>query len=331
MNKHGLVELEGILSKFKFRYLTICGIGLVSIVSAGYFHLVNDGLSGGVIPTSRAMLSLSEIFLRDVGFAFIIAMGISIGIEAQAREEERSASEAMRKQIALDVFLGVFSRRLPKKYVDRVSETHLFPLVLREELYAELTIAAIPPSVLKIGNLDGQKYVSLSTVYKYYIRNISTSSYTYNLSLTEYVYSEKYTKHFGIVSVRIGDKVFEFLKDIADIESYGSELTYSRDPESGVINLQVPITIDQDGSVYVEMEVRAIKDRNGNEVTWSIMPTTSGMFVLQSTIPGFEVDFSTGTPLSVISRRDDMVIARIDGPLLKNDSVAVWWWPTGVD
>jgi hypothetical protein len=233
------------------RYVAISAAAIVCLGTSVYLDLVSHGVLRGPILTPIEILDATASFTRELGFALIIALMISVGIEAQARAEDVANAEAMRKMIAIDVFKGVLSSRLPREYADRVVELHLYPLVIREHLEATIHVDRLPTGLAKQLGARSRNLRLLHSTYRYRLRNLSTGSHVHNLVMSIPRRSGDLADLSRLVSARIGDRQCspDELVAAGSVDQAESSTVYSWE-----------IPLQTDGTVQVEIETVIVKE-----------------------------------------------------------------------
>ena len=301
------------------RYVAVLILAAVCLLLSCYLDVVRHGSWQGPIETPEVLLEAAEGFLRELGFALIIAWMISIGIETHARQEDGKRAESLRRLVAVDVFKGVFSYRLPRKYVDRVVELHLFPSVIRERLDLSMRLRRIDDAEASSWSIRKENFLVLEQKVAYLIRNTSTGAYRHAIRIDLPTHTGKRRQAAQVRSLRVGSN------DLALNEIEAGSLSDSIE-NSRSYQWQVPLGPDQ--AVEVEIETQLLKEVSDAEVWASFLPTMAATFNFRSDVAGLRFGArSTSQVLQAQDQPPDRVSLKWTsaGPTLKGESVVFWW------
>lgn len=277
----------------------------------------------------KTLASLS----KEVGFALLIAFFISTGIERQARERheraEREARESeaeavstARAEIARDVFHGVFGLQHDRGYVNTVIENILQRPIVREHYSVEMTVSALSPEEVDMLGVGAEQFVKVHSICEYSFLNISTTEADFDIGF--------------ILPVRVGPKLRDFARvntvALDGVSKTELEITSAQQPGEGEPTKEYrwPWKLQKDGRVSVLVSSTILKERSDNEVWRNIHPTIGGAeFKLRMELPDMEVGLRNITAAERIERYSNLPGGEsawtIDGPILPNESVVVWW------
>jgi protein-S-isoprenylcysteine O-methyltransferase Ste14 len=277
----------------------------------------------------KTLASLS----KEVGFALLIAFFISTGIERQARERhervEREAREseaeavsAARAEIARDVFHGVFGLQHDRGYVNTVIEHILQRPVVRENYSVEMTVSRLTKAEMALLKVGPKQFVKVHSVCEYSFLNISTKEATFDVNF--------------ILPVRAGQRLRDFARvntvRLDGIELPEAEITEAEQEPNGAPTKVYcwPRTLPKDGRISVLVSSTILKELSDNEVWRNMHPTIGGAeFKLRMEVPDMEVGIRNITAAKLIDRYAGLPGGEsawtIDGPILPNESIVLWW------
>lgn len=282
-----------------------------------YFQVLRTANGSSVIFNGKSLVSL----LKELAFALFIAWLIIISIETQARNADRQTAEELRKQIAHDVFKGVFSRDLPSTYVDTVITAALKPNLIRE--YWAISYILGPLTAPK--DLNEQQHADESVVLT---RRISWRfKNTTDRKVVEDVHffmpnSQRSGFISGITKFKYGSSNGELVDKIDELVSSSTD-----EQNSYVWRLE----LEARQTVECLIEDRMIKDLSDNEIFSSYYPALRAEVTCDVRLPGLNVGITgrTATPLVEVHQGDDGTSGRGEtaGAILPNDSITFWWRP----
>lgn len=265
----------------------------------------------------HVLVSLSN----EIGFALLIAWGVAAGIEKQAREREEDNQQRARDRIASDVIHAVYGLQHDADYVKTVIDKTLQSKIVRQQMDLDYTVEPLTKDEEQALGVEQGRFVKMTMISRYAFKNVSKQA-------------EEFTVKYGIAA-RFGPKIREFarikqirLDNVAVPESdvIDSEKTK---PEDAYKSYEFERIIQAEALLHVLVEAVSIKELSDNEVWGSYHPTVKGVnFVAHVRIPGarFGVRHLTASPANMIYKTASGDGAwRIDGPILPNDSLVLWW------
>jgi hypothetical protein len=298
------------------RNVTIGGLALILLlVAVGLEHPYlstngGDGSFHSVIFHSSSVTAL----MKELSFALIIALVITLGIEHESRQHDVRNADEMRKRIAADVFAGVFSRRLDKKYVDLVISRHLQPRLIRPQATMSWTLRPHPPTKGDPSGVDPGSLIELHSTFDFTLENVTHETY-FDCIPFRTASGNSFNR---VISAHIGDKVLTT-----------EEIEACRDGNTKTLAYSFPVSIPPGGTVNIRVESVTLKDLSSNEVWGGFHPTLATDFTITCSVPGisFGVLARTSSPVELVGAQDTWKRWRIDGPILKDESITVWWSP----
>ena len=281
-----------------------------------YFHF-SDTEWSSVVFSGSSLVSL----LKELSFALFIAWLIIISIETQTRKADQETADRLRRDIATDVFKGVFSRDLPSSYVNTVISTSLQPTLLRDFVDIGYTIEA-PNERDRIALGDSaENMLVLCRRLAFRLRNVSARRVEEEIKFFM-AYREDAPQVTGLTKFRTGPDNRNLEDRVADLRALrvGGDIEYVWHLSLGVGE-----------SAEFVVEDRQLKEMVENEIWSSFHPTMQADITLNVKVAGLEIGLvdRTATPVVEVHRADDDTSARweMDGPLLPHDSFTLWWQP----
>lgn len=257
---------------------------------------------------------------KEIAFALLIALLIILGIETESKRADQESADRLRREIALEVFKGVFSRQLPRSYVDLVISRNLMPPLLRKNLQVDYVIDEVPIETCTELKIPPGKYVLLKSRAEFCITNPNLKTVEETLSVRNPRLPRPEGSLSKVEKFMIGDSR-QALVDQLGIVQY-EEL---RDQTVHGILLK----LGPNESKYVAVQTTLLKEISDNHIWGSFHPTLRTDISVSVRVPGITTGFrfSTATPGSLVHQSDDGSFSRweVDGPTLPNDSFVLWW------
>lgn len=279
-----------------------------------YFHLNNSTWKSVVFSEDSAVT-----LAKELAFALIIALIISIGIESESRKSDLENADKLRKDIASDVFKGVFGRWYPPEYIDKVVSTQLTHNVIRKQLQIHFEISlqkrhededrsALPPTKLLLYSKFRSKY-------------ICTSARPVRETLQMHIpiagnQAENISKLLNF-KIKRGAETQEPSLQQADVDG-------GRD-----YFLDIDLRPKEEFELYFETVL--LKEFSDAEIWSTQYPTLQSDITF--TVRDGRIQFglfarTASTPELLYTSLDKSHAEwRIGGPILVNDSITVWWRP----
>jgi hypothetical protein len=258
---------------------------------------------------------------KEIGFALLIAWGVSAGIERRARERDEENAEQTRGRIARDVVHAVYGLNHDANYVRTVIETNLHSKIVREFYDCEYTIEPLSPAEEKALGAPPGRLLRFTQVSKYSFLNVSGADVAFDV---------KYS-----LPARFGQK----LRDFAGVQAISFDGKWQERPEVDKHQTSQPDDSYKSycwprvvpGHQKLEVVVRAvsIKELSDNEIWGSYHATYKGMdLVVHVKAPGVRYGLRALTATEVkkvYDTKEGDARWEIVGPILPNDSVTFWW------
>ena len=301
------------------RYLAVFSAAILCLLLSIYFDLVLHGWQSGPIVVSDMVLESSEGFFRELGFAFIIAWMISVGIEEHARSEDGRRADDLRRIIAEDVFKGVFSRQLPRKYIDRVAEVHLYAPVIRDNMRMHMVLIPLDEDQEDEWHLPKTRFSILRNTYEYELVNASAGPIRYPLNIMFPIRRERAEAASRLIEIAINGTL---LTD----EEREAALKISEGNEGRQYLFNIDMASGQ--RVAIRSVTQLLKEIGDGEVWISLIPTLSLELKFENRIPRSISGMRySGGP---IQPEDEYLDGRVKeysirSAILKGESLQVWW------
>lgn len=289
---------------------------LVAITQTTWFVYLTKNLE----VEYKGFIEVGSGLFKEIGFAFIIAWGVSNFIDRKARERDEEATKKERDGIANDVIHAVFGLQHDGNYVRKVVEHTLQPRVVRERFQAEYTLENLTEQEEQdLGVLPG-RFIKLRMVSIYSLINVSSQKVVHKIK-------------YGI-AVRHG-KLRDFARVtsgcIAGVPLSAEELLQSSqtDIEDGYKSYSWERELKPKEKLDVLVEAVTLKELSDNEIWGSFLPTIHGLEfkgrVHVKRVAAFGVRARTASPLAEMRRGVDGGDWKINGPVLPSESLVFWW------
>ncbi len=282
-----------------------------------YFHEAGADWKS-IVFNKESLVGLS----RELAFALIIALIITVGIESESRRADRESAERLRRDIAADVFRGVFSRVFTADYVDKVIAVNLEPGVVRKSIQIHYIIEEPNRKELTDLGLDPEDFVQLRTRVRYRLANISARPIDENIRVATGAVSNVRGALARLVSMKIGKGSEALVEKERETKSF--------EHQSGK-GFSYEVNLDPGEEVEVAIETLAVKEDSDNEIWGTYYPTLQGDVTLTVRRAGLVTGLNarTATAATELFTSDDGSAFRwqINGPMLANDSLTLWWQP----
>lgn len=260
-------------------------------------------------------------FMKEWGFAFVIAWAISYLIDKQAKEREHEAHTESNKQMAENVVHAVFGLQHAIPYVRKVVERTLKSEVVREHYQTHYSITSLTPDEVQKYGLQPDRFVKLTQRSKYSFRNVSAQTVNFVVRYAIAVRGGTLQDAAGVTYVTIGGKRIPdgALKRSMKIVGDGYK-AYAWDTK---------INPGAKNSLEILVEAVSFKELSDTEVWGNYHPTYEGMdMTVRIDVPDiarFGIRALTATEPECLFRNDLEAQWVIRGPILPNDSVVFWW------
>jgi hypothetical protein len=126
MEGWGFAQFAG--SARRFRAIITCLIGLLLVFLTGYAAQIVELVSA---PIFKSALGVLNDFIREVGFALVVAVIIWTVFEYFARAENDAMWKERTEELSENIFYGLHRRRLPRAYFNLANEVVLSPVFVR--------------------------------------------------------------------------------------------------------------------------------------------------------------------------------------------------------
>lgn len=290
---------------------------LVTAVAAEHpFFLSHSTAGHSAIFNLHALAAL----LKEIAFALLIALVISIGIERQARDADAKLAAEQRQRIAEDVFRGVFSNELPPNYVEQVIRTTLKPNVIRHYVRSLDTLSRVtePEEIHPSGRLG--PLLQYHRVISSSIENISAETVRHTLRISLPIFSPDLARWVRLKRFVVGGRAF----GEADVE--GMRATDERESR---VTYSYDVDLRPREPIEVLWETTHLKELSDSEVYGSALPTMRWELAVRFDEPNmiFDARNNGASPARRIFEDSSRGAAQwvVDGPMLPNESIIVWW------
>lgn len=297
---------EGFFSSFlsDFWPWHILLLSVILIIISGSIQITED--------ENLPFYSILSESLKSLGYSLVIAVILAATIDRRARRAEQEMHVAMRRDIAKDVFHGVFETNLPKSYVNAVISQNLNVNIIRHNLQI---IEDHNPLYLEHGLV-----LQCNRTVKFEIESVSTRDIIENLRYYFPILDNNLRDRVKIHQLIVDGQVFRH-SDIDDSRSV--------DLERGAVLYQWPIVLHPGQKIRIQFKSTHFKNLTDVETWATLYPTIGFELIVRSRLPLRILAINPRTAHKELhgqSTPEEGVGAwRIDGPILPNESVSYWW------
>ncbi|HRH20833.1 MAG TPA: hypothetical protein PLE81_09385 [Brevundimonas sp.] len=306
-------------------------LGIILILASGVGEHPAMGLLGTAEHTvepegsvsERAELALRDwhtwlAFTRELGFALIIAWGVSSFIDARVRAREKRESDRVRDQLNAAVVHGVFKLLHDENYVECVVEKTLLARIIRRKLVIDYWIDALTEEEEKKFSITSGRLVKFTQRLSCSFENVSQDLLQHTIKAGLAVRSGKLAEGCFLEEVSI-DGVLN-----------RDEIDKACTSEDGYKTYRWLRTIEPGKPIEVVIKAVSLKELSDTEVWGNYHPVYDGVDLnVRNSVPeiiNFGIRNLTAT--HVVKELEDGVRAArwsFRGPILPNDSVVFWW------
>ncbi len=300
-----------VLSMKEFNEYHVAALAVILLITAAVF-----GISSQISPESSSNSFWIEVVIditKSLGLSLIIALALAFTIDKRAREAESELAENMRREIAKDVFRGVFETNLPTTYLNAVIRQNLNVGLFREKLQIIEDYHSY-----KLENFG--EILRCRRVLRFELINVSHRESFDPIRTFFPIRHPRLAEETRVTSVRVGDR----LKSLSEIDE-GRIV----DGDGGAVRYEWPLTLAAGERADIEIETIHFKERSDSEIWSTVYPTIGFELILRMDIGLRTLGFKARTAHHVVSERSDPQYGtgtwRIEGPILPNETVTYWW------
>jgi hypothetical protein len=271
--------------------------------------------------------------LSEVAYALIIAVAISVGIEAASRRELESTVKAQLDkhaanleginsqlvktvdQIGRDVYLAVFKRRIPDAILDEIELGILTTNFARTDHRAVLRLEVVSARQLN-PKIPSARVVSVNDRSTYKVKNISHGPRTFEIRcLLNKAGSEELAKHTAVKKVNVSGNPFSIDDvEIEDTEKFQRYTYKVRDVPAG-------------NTIEVETEFNYIRNLDDFEI-WRSAIASDGMTLtihLPREVKEWDVYSIHRVPVKTDTKSARFGVFELQHAVLPHQGMAIWW------
>lgn len=296
--------------------LWLLALGFVALATVVLVEHLSDGAPSKVFSLYTAM-SLG----KEVGFALLIAWGVSAGIEKQARARDLENAEKTRGRIAQDVVHALYGLQHNNNYVRKVIERTLQPHVVRDRFECDYTLCPLSADEIASLGVDPTRFVKLTLLSRYTFMNVSTQAIEFDVRYALAARFGKALRDFATIKqVKIDGA------RLSEAEILAAQQTTEADAYKGY---KWTRSIPGGGRLSVMIEAVSIKELSDNEIWGNYHATYRGMqLTVHVRVPGLKYgirDLTSTKATQIYESETGDACWTIDGPILPNESVTLWW------
>lgn len=266
-------------------------------------------------------------FLRELGFAGIVAVVVALTIERAAKDRQVSEVQDQLHKISESVFEAVLKRNLPATITDKVFDTVLNKEVIRKQSTIQFKFSELPDTAPE----GRENYLVLNVIHTYVIENVSKQTHRFPLR---------------VFSPKPRDTRFAALLDLPTVTVDGTKLS-EEEMQAGTREIDDlgferrflhPVVILAGQSIKISTTSCLLKERSDNEIFTSLVSTEK---------LDVEVEFNLSEQLSwhVDALHDAKALEPTDkrapkppyslpklsfkptGVILPYQGIVIWWRP----
>lgn len=262
------------------------------------------------------------LFLKELGFALIIAFFIAEGIERVARSQHNREVLHQMNEIKRNVFKAIFQRNHDRRMVETVTERILNYKFYRRKSKCTFSFEPVQPPE---GTRKKTGLYRLTVKAEFTVVNISDSD-------ADYVYEafiEKHEEDGGageleitrMTRLELGSKVY----DEEDLKQ--ADCNYKDTKEDRRYSTITTIAGHKSLDVIAEFEL--IK-RELDEITWRQVEPCDGfevVMIMPEDLKAHGVPIHWKNDIPLVEKAPNYYTLAIDEPLFPYNGVALWWKP----
>lgn len=258
-------------------------------------------------------------FIKECGFALIIAWAISYFIDYRAKLREIEEQAKLRDAMHRNVIQGVFNLLHDRGYVKSVVEKNLLPPIARNRLSVNYKIDPLTTEEEEKLRVAKGRFVKFTQRLDCEFENVSPKTIKHLVNAGVFIRGGELASNTGLKSIRIAGR------QIPDGEIKSAEMIVD-----GYKRYSWERTLKSKGRLAVDLVVVSFKELSDTEVLGCYHPTYGGVeLTVHNNVPDivtFGIRNLTATE-ERLAFKDDAKEARwsIDGPVLPNESIVFWW------
>jgi hypothetical protein len=291
-------------SKERTTYLALAAISLGLVLGAVTLSEARDDLLSAYFLDKDLVAG----FLKELGFAGIIAVVVIFTVERSSKARQAEFVEELISKSNKSLFYAIFNRRLPDAIFKQVEKTILSSNVCRREyeLDYELTELQENPNLLKA------KFRS-----RYVLINTTGSELKHEVVVAiEKPIDVKLSAYCGVLSLRIDGR--EIRKDEIAEHARVSDVH---------VEVRYPITLLKDREVEVVMTATTIKLKTDTELWSSRIPSEGVLLTVRLPNSSYAVNANAlhESAFTVMQGDDSVRQWELREPILPFQGFVIWW------
>lgn len=262
------------------------------------------------------------LFLKELGFALIIAYFITVGIESSSRNRHNDHVTNQIDQIKRNVFDAVYKTRQDAGLVSLL-ETEIFKKgFFRTGYELQMTFEYVDKTLEK----TPESFLRVDVCSRFYVTNTTTTSSTFNYStFVEKPFDESLQHQAVLNYLKVGDHVLT--------EDELKKADTSVDDTADFRKYAWPKQISGGEAIYVLAKYTIFKHAR-DSLNWQVLDSCDGLKLTvfhpkEIVIFGDAVHpCSDSIDKSGGTENDQTFDLRIDQPLLPRNGIQIWWSPS---
>jgi hypothetical protein len=257
--------------------------------------------------------------LKELSFAILIALLVIVSIEHESRKTDRESADRMRREIADDVFKGVFSRDLSPGYVDKAISLHLKPSLVRTYVKIDYAFEDFSQAERNKYGDGASELILLRSRIEFCLTNVTHRPIREDFRFTNPTWGGPLSDLTRIVRFDVGETK-------GSLRNAKDELQFTE--REGRRSYSVAIDFEPDASRYLVIEGLLLKEISDSHTWASFYPTMKAdVSVTSMDFMSYGISMNSTTPAVEAHRSANGLFARweIDGPIMTNESIILWW------
>jgi hypothetical protein len=324
------------------RFFVIAALVLILVSIALEYHSLSSHLNDTQEERLAAQLLpfwFSAHFyataLREVGFAFLIALVVTALLEQSSYlEQTRYFKEAINQlgqdhkkaydEISENVFLSVLRSRVPSRISDIALDILISQRLIRKNVFIKYVINELPEEKAAFK----ERFLSVQGTIRYTLENITQEDVSIGIrAFIPFPADQRLNDIVVMNTVEIAGTSLT-----SDEIAAGSERIADSTTEK---KWEWPTTIQAGKSIDVALNYNLVKERSDNDCWTSLYPTTNGQYEVNVNVGGLEWSVDALHSGSLLPADGSSPGVRVGGTcvfnfekaLLPFQGVLLWWRP----
>ncbi len=263
------------------------------------------------------------IFIKELGFALIIAYFLTIGIEALQRDSHNKHVSGQIDRIKRDVFEAVYSTRQDRNLV-ALLESEIFNQPFFRQAYSvNVTMTLLDRDI----ECNSESKVQLDIQCEFYAANRTNVTRDFHFRAFVERPFEEDDDVARLTFLKLGEQYFDSERELSEVDQRKPDTPDFRHYEWSA-------TVARGESIHVVSKYRLVK-RARDYLVWQVLDAADGLRI-DVTLPEPGLLRIFGDAIHPCQDRlqkiggheeDHTFSLRVDQPLLPHNGVQIWWGP----